>query len=247
MLPDKASAHPAATGTASPGNTKPQLGPSPSDSFKGWHSRGYLPHYDALRQIQSITFRLADSLPQQKLRQIEEELAHTPEKAYHAERRKKMDEWLDAGMGCCALRHFRLASVMQETLQQFDGHRYRLIAWCIMSNHVHVLIEPTISLARIVQSWKSFTGRWAIAHNAELGLGVPGKHLWMREYWDRFIRNEEHFQQTVYYIHRNPVKAGICKQPEDWPWSSAYPGNARHQHEPSLSSSVHPGSGRSSG
>jgi len=45
--------------------------------------------------------------------------------------------------------------------------------------------------------------------------------VWHREYWDRFIRNERHFQQVVEYIHQNPVKAGLVERPEQWPWSSA--------------------------
>jgi REP element-mobilizing transposase RayT len=111
---------------------------------------------------------------------------------------------------------------MQETLQKFDGERYRLIAWCIMPNHVHVLIEPLVSLPRIVQSWKSFTGRWALLHNAELGLGVPGHAFWMWDYWDRYIRNEKHLQAVIDYIHENPVAAGLCDSTVEWPWSSAY-------------------------
>jgi hypothetical protein len=43
----------------------------------------------------------------------------------------------------------------------------------------------------------------------------------MREYWDRFIRNEKHFTAAVEYIHMNPVKAGLVEKAEDWYWSSA--------------------------
>jgi putative transposase len=78
-------------------------------------------------------------------------------------------------MGCCALRHPAVAGVVQETLLHFDGERYRLLAWCIMPNHVHVLMDPQAALGKIVQSWKSYTGRWAMEKNAELGLGVPGE------------------------------------------------------------------------
>jgi len=124
-------------------------------------------------------------------------------------------------MGCCALKHAALAALMQETLLMFDGPRYRLIAWCIMPNHVHVLMETLNALSKIVQSWKSYTGRWAMTHNAELGLGVPGKALWMREYWDRYIRDAAHFDNVLCYIERNPVAAGLCKHPGDWTWSSA--------------------------
>jgi REP element-mobilizing transposase RayT len=110
---------------------------------------------------------------------------------------------------------------MQETFLKFDGSRYRLIVWCVMPNHVHALIDPKDSLARIVQSWKSYTGRWILARDAELGLGVPGKECWMREYWDRYIRDENHLRQVIHYIHENPVKTGLCETATDWPWSSA--------------------------
>ena len=62
------------------------------------------------------------------------------------------------------------------------------------------------------------TARWALAHNEELKLGIPDpKHLWMRDYWDRYIRNDRHFDNTVLYIHQNPVNAGLCQRAEDWP------------------------------
>jgi REP element-mobilizing transposase RayT len=43
----------------------------------------------------------------------------------------------------------------------------------------------------------------------------------MREYWDRYIRDEKHLTATLHYIHQNPVSAGLVDQAEDWPWSSA--------------------------
>lgn len=239
-----------------PRTAEPQLGtPHPTPR---WYSRGYLPHFDSTQVAQAITFRLADSLPQEKLRAFELELASRDfdKSAQQRERRRQIEEWLDAGMGSCALRHPALAAVMEETLLKFDGERYRLLAWCIMPNHVHVLIEPSAPLGKIVQSWKSFTGRWALEHGAELGLGDPGwakeradpglgnpgktregpelglggpgrdgpgknGTFWMREYWDRYMRDADHLRQTVNYIHRNPVKAGLCAAPEDWRWSSA--------------------------
>jgi REP element-mobilizing transposase RayT len=191
------------------------------DAPDGWYSRGYLPHLNVQGQLQFITFRLADSLPQQVLAQMHIELAQLPEIKRERERRQKIEQWLDAGLGCCALQHPRMAEVMQQTLQKFAGERYHLLAWCIMPNHVHVLIDAVGSLPKIVQSWKSYTGRWAIAHNAELGLSVPGTQLWMREYWDRFIRDEAHFHTTVEYIHNNPIKVGLCVNGIDWLWSSA--------------------------
>jgi type I restriction enzyme R subunit/putative DNA methylase len=219
-----------------PGSAEPQLGEKTIEDRAelgrgvpggdGWYSRGYLPHFDAPGTVQFVTFRLADSLPQSKLREIERELVEIPSGKIDAERRKKVESWLDAGLGSCALKHPKVAVLMQETLLKWDGDRYRLLAWCIMPNHVHVLVETKSELSKIVQSWKSFTGRWAMAKNAELGLGVPGTAFWMREYWDRFIRDEQHFEKVRAYIENNPLAAGLCAGAEDWPWSSAFSGNA---------------------
>jgi putative transposase len=175
---------------ANPGNGEPQLGPFKAAELrlgapgapKGWYSRGYVPHCDAPGLVQSITFRLADALPQSKLAELEQELRITPPERVDARRRRMIETWLDAGMGCCALRHPALALLVQETLLKWDGERYRLIAWCIMANHMHALIEPWTTLSKIVQSWKSFTGRWALARNTELQLCIPGNTFWMRDY-----------------------------------------------------------------
>lgn len=202
------------------------------ETFAGWYSRGYLPHFDSGKVVQSVTFRLADSLPQEKLRILEEQLAKMPKINAERERRTSIEQWLDAGMGCCVLGQPEIAALVQNALFQFDGERYFLIAWCIMPNHVHVLLEPKISLPSILQSWKSWTGKNARIKAQELGLAVPAQGFWMREYWDRFIRNEEHFQQVICYIHENPVKAGLCSSPEEWRWSSVWerqPGNAKLQ------------------
>ena len=150
--------------------------PSPSHSSpKEWHCRGYLPHRDRVHLIQSVTFRLADSLPQKKLKALEIELEGltTTDVDRDREKRMRMEAFLDAGMGCCALGNDAMAETMQHALLKFHGERYELIAWCIMPNHVHVLVDPWESLSKIVQSWKSYTGRWAMKQNAEYGFEVP--------------------------------------------------------------------------
>jgi REP element-mobilizing transposase RayT len=153
---------------------------------------------------------------------LEEELTERPETLRGAERRQRIEQWLDAGMGCCALRHPEMASQMRDALRHFDSQRYRLIAWCIMPNHVHILMEPFAPIARIVQGWKSVTARWALAQNEKLGLGIPdSNHLWMRDYWDRYIRNDGHLENVALYIHQNPVNVGLCESAGDWLWSSA--------------------------
>jgi len=190
-----------------------------------WYSRGYLPHRDRARLLQSITFRLADSLAQSELKHLEQKLLLLPEIRRDVEKRKAIEQWLDAGMGCCALGNAEAADYVQKSLLHFDGDRYRILAWVIMPNHVHVLIDPAEPISKTIQGWKSFTARWLLKHNERLGLGIPDPHhVWMREYWDRFIRDDGHLKATIDYIHRNPVKAGLCREPGEWRWSSA--GNA---------------------
>lgn len=187
-----------------------------------WYSRGYLPHRDRLHLLQSITFRLADSLPQTKLRELEEELAHIAEDERDVERRKRIEAWLDSGMGCCALRHPEAAGCVRDTLLHGHGKQYHLLAWVIMPNHVHVVVEPLTPVSKIVQAWKSISSRWMLKANARLGLGIPEPdRVWMREYWDRFIRDERHLRNAISYIHENPVKAGLCRAASEWRWSSA--------------------------
>jgi putative transposase len=156
------------------------------------------------------------------LESLEKELEGLLDTHTELKRRVAIETWLDAGIGCCALQHDEIAQLVQENLLRFDGERYRLFAWCIMPNHVHLLLEPLVSLATIVQRLKSWTANACKARAVELELAVPDQGFWMREYWDRFIRHEEHFQQAIRYIHENPVKAGLCSAPEEWRWSSAW-------------------------
>src|SRR5262245_15756492 len=124
---------------------------------KGWHSRGYLPHFDQALLIQSITFRLTDSLPASKLAALERELAGIAEVDREAERYRAIEAALDAGHGECHLRKKEIAALVENALFHFDGPRYRLLAWCVMPNHVHVLAQtlPGYPLENIVHSWKS--------------------------------------------------------------------------------------------
>ena len=115
------------------------------------------------------------------------------------------------------MRTNELASLVEQSLLVFDGQRYRLHAWTIMPNHVHVLFT-TLSewpLGVVVGAWKRFTGR-----EANVLLERSGA-FWQRDYWDRFIRNDRHFTDTVNYIDLNPVKAGLVAEPASWPWGSA--------------------------
>ncbi len=174
---------------------------------KGWYSRGYLPHLDVPDVVQSVMFRLGDSLP----------AAIAASLLDSDEFERDFDDELNRGRGACHLRDERIAEIVENALLHFDGARYRLIAWCVMPNHVHTMIEPVghWTLAEVVGSWKSFT-----AKQANSLLGQTGA-FWQREYFDRYIRNERHFATTIAYIENNPVKAGLVSEAHFWRWSSA--------------------------
>ena len=192
-----------------------------------WHSRGYLPHFESSEATQHVTFHLADSLPQTVLLRLEAELKTLPTEKRDVERRKRVDAWIDAGHGLCVLRKPGIADMVQGSLLAFDSQRYRLLAWVVMPNHVHVLFQPVNgwTVAKIVASWKKFTARKICDDGRDSGDG-PGAPVWHREYWDRYIRDRGHLEQVVEYIHLNPVKAGLVVTAEKWRWSSAYFGAA---------------------
>ena len=182
---------------------------------KDWHRRFHsVPHREN-KALQSITFRLYDSLPKEVIEEIKLKLdINEDDDSYdsiqYQRLRQKIAEYEDAGYGQCFLRDERIAAIMQDTLKHFDGERYQLICWCIMPNHVHVLIEVNEgwSLSRIMHGWRSYT-----AKEANRILGRTGK-FWMEEYYDRYIRDDNHLQKTINYILNNPANAGL----DEWPW-----------------------------
>ena len=203
---------------ASPGSAGIPAGVEAS-AHKGWYSRGYLPHRDEASLTQSITFRLADSFPIEKLDQWRDWIDPKTGEILSSDARirARIEAWLDAGHGKCWLRDPRIAELVENALLHFDGDRYRLLAWCVMPNHVHVVahFDQAHSLAEVVHSWKSFT-----ASEANRILRRSGA-FWVREDWDRFIRDERHLQKTLGYVEANPVTANLVQGPEEWAWSSA--------------------------
>ena len=106
--------------------------------------------------------------------------------------------------------------MVEETLLHFDGQRYRLAAWVIMPNHVHAMFEVwELPVPKLVKAWKAYTG--AMANRLLHRSGA----FWLPDYWDRYMRDEAHFNRARHYVEWNPVKAFLVKEPEQWEWSSA--------------------------
>lgn len=188
----------------------------------GGYTRGYLPHRDQDANLHHVSFRLADSLPAHVVARWKEEIARDPRCLRDWERhqalRERIRRFEDAGHGACHLGRPEIAALVRKALLHFDVTRYELLAWCVMPNHVHVLLRQLnqAPLAQIVRSWKNWTAR-----RANRILGRDGT-FWMREYHDREIRSPRHRAFTFSYIERNPVAAGLCAMPEDWRWGSAW-------------------------
>jgi REP element-mobilizing transposase RayT len=185
------------------------------DPDTGWHSRGYLPHFDDSEVIQFITFRLANSLPRDFLRRLKSKLDSkqiTDIEYHHA-----IESCLDRLHGPDHLKNELIAAIVEDNLLYLDGQKYKLLHWVIMPNHVHLLLKAMvgITLASIMHSMKSYT-----ANRANKVLETSGR-FWSVEYFDRYIRNADHYSKAVAYIHANPVKAGLCEASVDWVFGCA--------------------------
>jgi len=184
----------------------------------------YLPHWTRDEAIYAVTFRLADSLPKHVLEQWlfeREDIVNTAKQmgrplASHELIRleklhsEKIENYLDAGHGKCWLKEDNVAEIVATALQHFNGERYTLYAWCVMPNHVHVVLRPhpNYPLSEILHSWKSFS-----AKKANTVLGRKGE-FWRQEYYDHLIRDEQDFAHAIEYVLDNPAKAGL----KNWKW-----------------------------
>ncbi len=187
----------------------------PSESLHTTRRR--LPHWKQDSRIYFVTFRLADSIANGKLKQWKEELEiwrhnqPNPESEENLSEqtrryRKKQQEWLDQGHGSCVLKNPEVSEIVEQTLLHFDGERYRLGDYVVMPNHVHVIVEPIKghSLSKIMQSWKGYSAR---AINKM--LQTKGA-VWMDESFDHIIRRETSFIKFHDYIQENPKKARLA-------------------------------------
>jgi REP element-mobilizing transposase RayT len=140
-------------------------------------------------------------------------LSQSEEKRLHHLHSEKVEKYLDAGHGECWMKEERIARVVADALKHFDGERYDLAAWCVMPNHVHVVVKPRAGhdLPDILHSWKSFT-----AHSANKLLRRT-RQFWQEEYYDHLIRDEDDFGHCVEYVLSNPAQAGL----KDWKWSGS--------------------------
>jgi putative transposase len=113
--------------------------------------------------------------------------------------------------------------IQNEFLVALEQTRRRFQMWVfgfvIMPEHVHLHIsEPAHGLlGKAMQVLKTTVAIEARKQGKRAEGGLP---FWQARYFDHNVRNHPGFVTQLRYIHRNPVKRGLCKEPQDWPWSS---------------------------
>lgn len=182
-----------------------------------------MPHWTLEGATYHVVFRLADSLPAgavAKIRAeretflIEAKARNLKPDAIEAQLyvlfSQRIESILDHGLGQCWLARDDLAGLTADTLQHFNGSRYQIHAWCVMPNHVHIIVQPRAghALPEIMKSWKGF-----IAREANRRLELSGE-FWQPEYYDHLIRDESDFAHAMEYVRQNPEKAGL----KNWRW-----------------------------
>jgi putative transposase len=209
--------------------------------------RRALPHYHPPNATYFITFRLAGSLPANVLKDLEDEFEaekHALALKFHGaqlyeEREKaqkryfaRVDAVLDAAEhGPRWLSQPEIAAIVMNEIHALEPEFYHLHAFCLMSNHVHLLIdqqdipEPQprkdgkhyTALSKAMRQLKSKTGYACAQH-----LGRSGA-FWQHESYDHVVRNEREFERILAYIVNNPVKAGLVAEWQDWPYTYVNP------------------------
>jgi len=187
--------------------------------------RRNLPHWHPEGKTLFITWRLYGSLPASLLKTIRTARNGCATKSPDVgqqdfERRafQKLDAALDsAKSGPLWLADPEIAAYAEYPIVRgAELGRYHLHAYVIMPNHVHILLEPRLPLAKITGVLKGVAAR-----DANATLGRSGRPFWQDESFDHWIRNSAEFERVQHYIEWNPVRAGLVARPEDWKWSSA--------------------------
>ncbi len=213
-------------------------------------TRRDLPHWYVPGAVHFITYRLADTIPAEVLHRLRCErdarLHATPEGLSLAENRERAhkryfaayDRYLDHTCRLDWLAQPRVAALIRGNLHHHNGSKYHLLAYCVMPNHVHVLLQPLAAadgsapvaprgppeeapdglspLAGVMHSLKSYT-----AHEANRLLGRSGR-FWLGESYDHWVRDDDELERIVQYIAANPVQARLATEPHGWFFCSAH-------------------------
>ncbi len=179
------------------------------------HNRN-LPHWQQNGKMYFITFRTADSIPEDKLLELQirqGEFEKNNLRPYSKEQDKeyrhlffeKIEEWLDNAHGECLLKERQYSEIVRNALEYYNNKKYILDYWVIMPNHVHVLVLllEGFGLNEIMHSWKSYT-----ATQINKLSGKKGQ-FWQHESFDHIIRSEYFLEKYREYVMQNKLSTGM--------------------------------------
>lgn len=193
-----------------------------------------LPHYQPSCATFFVTYRLAGSLPVAVINRLKQEFRQqcqviqkngkprpSQKEAIYIQRKRyfaKFDEHLHRNMNePYWLRDENLAKIVADSLHFLAQEYFDLWAYCIMSNHVHILISLFPAAPRLYKVMQKHKRSTAIEGNKVLRR--TGQ-FWARESYDHVVRKDGEFGRILAYILNNPVKAGLV---EDWQaWQGSY-------------------------
>ena len=107
------------------------------------------------------------------------------------------------------------AILMEELTAAKERHDWNVGRYVIMPNHVHFFCAPgneAEDLSVFIKFWKEWTSK-----KIKRECGIEG-HVWQREFFDHLLRSEESYVQKWDYVLNNPVRAGLAKDANEWPW-----------------------------
>ncbi|HGY54500.1 MAG TPA: hypothetical protein ENK44_02235 [Caldithrix abyssi] len=204
-----------------------------------------LPHIHPKEGFFFITFRLSGTIPKYVLERLREERENQIKtikyrrftKQYLDERYKadkrffaSYDKWLDeCNSGPVWLKNSQIARIVYDKMMEFDTYKYKLVCFCIMSNHVHLLIDITGFKHNTDQPQRSKTTFYYLADVLRLIKGSTARQcnkllnrsgqFWHHESYDHYVRDEKELARIIKYILNNPVKAGLTDNYSDWEFS----------------------------
>lgn len=189
----------------------------PYDSIQYLNKKKYidiwghkLPHWFQENKTVFATFRLADSLPKERIEELRDDIKKMKDGRENDECRdariwkilEKMESWLNNGYGSCCLSDYSLRKVVADALHHYDGKLYTLHSFVIMPNHVHVLLSPlgNMPVLNSLGKVKSYTAKEINRRKGQTG------RVWQHGIFDRLIRDACDFTAKWDYIADNPKK-----------------------------------------
>jgi putative DNA methylase len=227
-------------------------------------TRRNLPHWYVPGAAHFITYRLADTIPAEVLHRLRSErdarLQHKPAGLSPAENRHRAhkvffaayDRYLDHTCKIDWLAQPRIAAMIRGNLHHHNGSKYYLLAYCIMPNHVHVLLQPPVTAggspavgasvgalaATAAGEPPAVTGDEtpdglsplaSIMHSLKSYTAHQANRLlgrsgrfWLGESYDHWVRDDDELERIVNYIAANPVQARLVGEPHCWFFCSAH-------------------------